>query len=233
MAGRPLADYRLVGARYDCDVNDVVLAVVAGALRNWLLLSRGEPATPTSTVRGHGPDVGVSRHRTRLDRARSGHQRGVAVLATFPSGRATPWCGCRRSPMPPNRTRPRPASSTPGPSSGLLGFAPPTLHAMGIRVATSFSARLFNLFITNVPGAQKQMYVAGTKLREMYAVSPLLPNQVLAIGVTSYNQMLYLGVNADREAMSDLDVPPSVLRESLDELLEAARVAPAVRCGDE
>lgn len=52
---------------------------------------------------------------------------------------------------------------------------------------------------------------------------PLLPNQVLAIGVTSYNGMLYLGVNADREAMSDLDVPPSLLRESLDELLEAAQ----------
>ena len=41
---------------------------------------------------------------------------------------------------------------------------------------------------------------------------PLLPNQVLAIGVTSYNGMLYLGVNADREAMRDLDVPPSLLR---------------------
>ena len=72
-------------------------------------------------------------------------------------------------------------------------------------------------------GAQKQMYVAGTKLLETYAVPPLLPNQVLAIGVTSYNGMLYLGVNADREAMSDLDVPPSLLRESLDELLEAAQ----------
>jgi len=46
--------------------------------------------------------------------------------------------------------------------------------------------------------------------------------------------MLYLGVNADREAMRDLDVPPSLLRESLDELLEAAqRVAPALRRGDE
>ena len=33
----------------------------------------------------------------------------------------------------------------------------------------------------------------------------------------------YLGVNADREAMRDLDVPPSLLRESLDELLEAAQ----------
>ena len=222
VAGRTLEEYRLVRACYNCDVNDVVLAVVAGALRNWLLLSRGEPATPTSTVRGHGPDVGVSRHRTRLDRARSGHQRGVAVLATFPSGKATPWCGCRRSRMPPNRTRPRPASSTPGPPSRLSGFAPPTLHAIGIRIATGLSARLFNLFITNVPGAQKQMYVAGTKLLETYAVPPLLPNQVLAIGGTSYNRMLYLGVNADREAMSDLDVPPSLLRESLDELLETA-----------
>jgi diacylglycerol O-acyltransferase len=95
---------------------------------------------------------------------------------------------------------------------------------MGIRVATSFSARQFNLLITNVPGAQKQMYVAGTKLLETYAVPPLLMNnQVLAIGVTSYNGMLYFGINADREAMSDVDVLPSLLRESLDELLEAAQ----------
>ena len=43
------------------------------------------------------------------------------------------------------------------------------------------------------------MYVAGTKLLETHPVPPLLPNQVLAIGVTSYNGMLYLGVNADRK----------------------------------
>ncbi len=79
---------------------------------------------------------------------------------------------------------------------------------MGIRVATSFSARQFNLLITNVPGAQKQMYIAGTKLLETYAVPPLLNNQVLAIGVTSYNGMLYFGINADRDAMSDVDVLP-------------------------
>ena len=79
---------------------------------------------------------------------------------------------------------------------------------MGIRVATSFSARQFNLLITNVPGAQSQMYVAGTKLLETYAVPPLLHNQVLAIGVTSYSGMLYFGINADRDAMSDVDVLP-------------------------
>jgi diacylglycerol O-acyltransferase / wax synthase len=105
----------------------------------------------------------------------------------------------------------------------LSGFAPPTLHAMGTRVATSLSPRLFNLLITNAPGTQSQMYIAGSKLLETYFVPPLLNNQVLAIGVTSYNGMLYFGINADRDAMSDVDVLPSLLAESLDELLEAAQ----------
>ena len=40
--------------RYDCDVNDVVLAVITGALRNWLL-SRGEPVSSSMTVRAMAP----------------------------------------------------------------------------------------------------------------------------------------------------------------------------------
>src|SRR6476659_9570577 len=55
VAAHPLEDYRALRARYECDVNDVVLAVVAGALRNWLL-SRGEPVTATSTVRAMAPN---------------------------------------------------------------------------------------------------------------------------------------------------------------------------------
>ena len=105
----------------------------------------------------------------------------------------------------------------------LSGFPPPTLHAMGIRVATKYSARQFNLLITNVPGPQTQMYIAGAKLLETYAVPPLLHNQVLAIGVTSYCGMLYFGINADRDAMSDVEMLPTLLQESLDELIEAAQ----------
>ncbi|WP_261887675.1 WSD1 family O-acyltransferase, partial [Mycobacterium marinum] len=44
-----------------------------------------------------------------------------------------------------------------------------------------------------------------------------------ALGITSYNGSLYYGINADREAMSDVDVFPSLLREALDELRETAR----------
>jgi hypothetical protein len=94
---------------------------------------------------------------------------------------------------------------------------------MGTRVATQFPPRQFNLLITNVPGPQSQMYIAGAKLVETYAVPPLLRDQVLAIGVTSYCGTLYFGINADRDAMSDVEVLPELLAESLEELLEAAQ----------
>ena len=222
VASGRLEDYRQLRARYDCDVNDVVLAVIAGALRNWLL-SRGEPAAPTSMVRAMAP-MSVYPD-AELDS--SGPGQAISEVSPFlvdlPVGEGN--AVVRLSQI---------AHATESHSTAaslvdartivtLSGFAPPTLHAMGIRVATTFPARQFNLLITNVPGAQKQMYVAGTKLLETYAVPPLLNNQVLAIGVTSYNGMLYFGINADRDAMSDVEVLPALLRESLDELLEAAQ----------
>lgn len=222
VAEHRLEDYRSVRARYDCDINDVVLAVVAGALRNWLL-SRGEPVTPTTTVRAMAPMSVYPDAELESTAPGQAISEVSPFLVDLPVGEGNPVV--RLSQI---------AHATESHSTAaslvdartivtLSGFAPPTLHAMGIRVATGFSARLFNLLITNVPGAQKQMYVAGTKLLETYAVPPLLQNQVLAIGVTSYNGMLYFGINADRDAMSDVDVVPSLLRESLDELLDAAR----------
>jgi len=221
VAVHDLADYRRLRSRFECDVNDVVLAVIAGALRNWLL-SRGEPAASGSMVRalapmsvypeadddGTGPGQAISEVSPFLVDLPVGE--GNAVVRLSQITHATETQGAAAS-LVDART-----------IVTLSGFAPPTLHAMGTRVATSFPARQFNLLITNVPGAQKQMYVAGTKLLDTYAVPPLLNNQVLALGVTSYNGMLYFGINADREAMSDVEVFPSLLRESLDELLEAA-----------
>jgi diacylglycerol O-acyltransferase len=217
-----LEDYRLVRARYDCDVNDVVLAVVAGALRNWLI-SRGEPVTSTTTVRAMAP---LSVYPD-ADLDMTGPGQAISEVSPFlvdlPVGEAN---SVVRLSQIAHATESYPTAASLVDARTIVtlsGFAPPTLHAMGIRVASSFSARLFNLLITNVPGAQRQMYIAGTKLLETYAVPPLLSNQVLAIGVTSYNGMLYFGINADRDAMSDVDVLPGLLRESLDELLEAAQ----------
>lgn len=217
-----LEDFRLVRARYDCDVNDVVLAVVAGALRNWLL-SRGEPVSATTTMRAMAP---MSVYPD-ADLDTTGPGQAISEVSPFlvdlPVGEGN---AVVRLSQIAHTTESHPTAASLVDARTIVtlsGFAPPTLHAMGIRVATGFSARQFNLLITNVPGAQKQMYVAGAKLLETYSVPPLLHNQVLAIGVTSYDGMLYFGINADRDAMSDVDMLPTLLRESLDELLEAAR----------
>ena len=217
-----LDDYRAIRARYDCDVNDVVLAVITGALRSWLS-SRGEAAGPAATVRAMAPlPVYVGERFDSSSRGQAISQ-VAPFLVDLPVGEGN---AVVRLSQIAHDTESNPTAASLVDARTIVtlsGFAPPTLHAMGIRVATSLSSRLFNLLITNAPGAQAQMYIAGAKLLETYAVPPLLHKQVLAIGVTSYNGMMYFGINADRDAMSDVDMLPVLLAESLEELIEAAR----------
>lgn len=223
VASAALADFRQVRARYDCDVNDVVLAVIAGALRNWLL-SRGEPVPATSTVRAMAPTSVYP--ESDLDAPGRAIREVAPFLIDLPVGEANPVVRLSQIAH---------ATESYSDSASLVdartivtlsGFPPPTLHAMGIRVATQYPPRQFNLLITNVPGPQSQMYISGAKLLETYAVPPLLPGQVLALGVTSYCGMLYFGINADRDAMSDVGVFPELLAEALQELIDAARQQP-------
>jgi len=223
VAKHELEEYRQLRTRFECDVNDVVLSVVTGALRNWLM-SRGQSVSTGLTVRAMAP-MSVYPETDHLETAGPGQaiSEVTPFLVDLPVGENNALV---RLSQIAHATETQATTTTPVDARTIVtlsGFAPPTLHAMGTRVATSFPARQFNLLITNVPGAQKQMYVAGTKLLDTYAVPPLLNNQVLALGITSYNGSLYYGINADREAMSDVDVFPSLLREALDELREAAR----------
>ncbi|MDA2990689.1 MAG: wax ester/triacylglycerol synthase family O-acyltransferase [Actinomycetota bacterium] len=220
VAAAPLADFRRLRARYDCDVNDVVLTVIAGALRNWLL-SRGEPVSSSLNVRAMAPtSVYPDPDFT------SGPGQAISEVAPFlidlPVGESNPVV---RLSQVAHATESHSAVASLVDARTIVtlsGFPPPTLHAMGTRVATQYPPRQFNLLINNVPGPQAQMYIAGAKLLETYSVPPLLHDQVLAIGVTSYCGMVYFGINADRDAMSDVEVFPELLGESLAEFTESA-----------
>ena len=82
----------------------------------------------------------------------------------------------------------------------------PRSTRIGARVAASHSPRSFDLVITNVPGPQFPLYAAGAQHLASYPVLPLLPGHALAIGVTSYDGKVFYGLDADRDAMPDLDV---------------------------
>ncbi|WP_068157960.1 WS/DGAT/MGAT family O-acyltransferase [Rhodococcus phenolicus] len=221
--------YRKIHSRYGCSINDVVLAVIAGALRYWLL-SRGEPVTEASVVRAMVPMSVYTQDPADTEDGENAetiqvHPQGEmsTFLVDLPVGE--PNAVVRLSHIAHAgeayaRQRRRIAAQA---MIRISGFAPATMHAVGVRVATGFSQRMFNLMITNAPGPQHPLYLAGIPVLEMYPVSPLLKNQALSIALTSYDGSVYYGLNADRDAMPDIGVLTSLLQEALEELLDASR----------
>ena len=215
MARTSLDDYKRIRKAHGGTVNDVVLATVAGALRAWLL-TRGEAVTPTTSIRAMVP-VSV----------RGGGQSGAAVpgnrissyFVDLPVGEGDPVIRLAQVSIAMRGHKESGQSVGAETLMQLSGFAPPTLHSLGARAASGFTRRLFNLVATNVPGPQFPLYAAGARMLEMYPVVPLAKGQAVAVGVTSYDGGVYYGLNADRDAMPDVDVLAGLMEESLAELL--------------
>src|SRR3954453_22134040 len=214
-----LATFKRIKDTFGGTVNDVVLTVVTGALREWLH-GRG--------VRTEGLElralVPVS-IRTEDERGNLGNK--IAVM---------------RGPLPvyvddPVRRLRVVSEAMEGlkRSKQALGaeviarfndFAPPTLLAQASRV--NFSTRLFNLIVTNVPGPQLPLYVLGRELQEVFPVAFLPQNHTMAVAIMSYNGRLGFGLLADYDSMEDVEDFAAGLNRSLEELEEAApATAPA------
>jgi diacylglycerol O-acyltransferase / wax synthase len=211
MAKTDLDDYKRVRKAHGGTVNDVVLATVAGALRTWLL-TRGESVTPTTTVRAMVP-VSVRAE------GETGGNRVSSYFVDLPVGEGNPVMRLHQVSFAMRAHKESGQSVGADALVQLTGFAPPTIHALGARVASGFSKRLFNVVVTNVPGPQFPLYAAGARMLEMYPVVPLSKGQAVSIGLTSYDGGVYYGLNADRDAMPDIDVLAGCIEESLAELV--------------
>ena len=209
-----LDDFKEIKNSLGGTVNDVVLAVVTGALRRWLRL-RG--------VRTEGLElralVPVS---IRADDER--HQLGNRIVVM--RGPLPVYCEDPVSCL--ERVREAMAGVKESKQalgaeviSGLENFAPPTLLAQASRL--NFSTRLFNVIVTNVPGPQFPLYLLGRELEQLVPMAFLPEDHALAIAIMSYNGRLDFGLLADYDAMPDLDDLALFLEDSLVALLEEAR----------
>jgi diacylglycerol O-acyltransferase / wax synthase len=212
-----LARFKAIKGALGGTVNDVVLAVVTGALREHLLR------------RGRDPDglelkamVPVS---IRADEERGAlGNRVAAIYAPLPVGLADP------------RERFKTVHEALGnlKASGqavgaerltqLAGFAAPTVLDQAARLQSR--QRFFNLTVTNVPGPQFPLYMLGRKLRSFYPKVPLVLNTALGIAIMSYDGKLFFGLLGDYDAMDDLDAFASDLQSAVAELATAAGVPP-------
>jgi diacylglycerol O-acyltransferase / wax synthase len=221
-----LDDLRAIRSEHDHTVNDVVLAMITGGLRAWLL-TRGETVGPASSLTalvpmsvvedplsGEATSLGsrVAPHLMRLPIGEANasirlHQISYGTQAHKDSGRAV---GARAI-------------------SDIAGFAPATLHALGVRATGDLMRRPYDILITNAPGPQSPVYLGTAPMAASYPVIPLSSGHLLAIGATSYNGKIFIGLNADRDAFRDLDVLAQCMTDALEDLLDTTVRAKSAR----
>ena len=207
-----LADLKRVKNELGGTVNDVVLTVVSGALRRWLR-SRGMrteglelAALVPVSIRGEGDD--------QLGNRIAAMRGPLPVYVDDPVERLR----IVREAMDGLKESKQALGAEV--ISGLNDFAPPTILAQASRL--NFSTRLFNLIVTNVPGPQFPLYLLGRELQEIVPLAFLPEDHALAVAIMSYNGMIDFGLLGDYDAMPDLDFFADAVRESLNELLDAA-----------
>jgi diacylglycerol O-acyltransferase / wax synthase len=214
----PLADLKAIKDALGGTVNDVVLAVAASGLRA-LLESRGEPL-PAQGLRAMVP-MNV---RTDGERLALGN-RVSSLFVELPVAHPDLLARYRET------TARSQTLKTTGQAQGssavieIAGLAPPVLHATLAR--NLYATRLFNLTITNVPGAQQTLYAFGAPLREIHPLVPLAAEHAIGLAAVSYDGSVFLGVVADPDRVPDLDVFIDAMNASVTELLAAATAAGA------
>jgi diacylglycerol O-acyltransferase / wax synthase len=213
-----LGDFKRIKDALGGTVNDVVLAVVSGALRSWLR-SRGIK-TEGLELRALVPvSIRAEDERGQLGNRIAAMRGPLPVYIEDPVKRLD---AVRRAMGGLKESKQALGAEV---ISRLNDFAPPTLLAQASRI--NFSTRLFNLIVTNVPGPQIPLYVLGRELQDVFPVAFLPENHALAIAIMSYNGGIDFGLLGDYDAMEDIEMLATGLSESLGDLLAAAEAAEA------
>jgi WS/DGAT/MGAT family acyltransferase len=207
-----LADVKRVRTALGGTVNDVILATVAGALREFL---QGRGERPPATLRVMIP-VSV---RSPDQRGELGNQ-VTAIFCNLPVGEADPR---RRLEQVVRETKGLKESRQAIGALALtrLGdFTPPTIAAQAARLQSV--TRFFNLVVTNVPGPQHPLYLLGRKMLASYPCVPLVKVSTVGVALLSYNGGIDVGLLGDADHARDLHALARALPAALGELLALA-----------
>jgi WS/DGAT/MGAT family acyltransferase len=208
-----LADFRAVKDAFGTTVNDVVLAVVAGALRDWLH-SRGM-RTEGLELRALVPvSIRTADEQGQLGNRLAAMRGPLPVYIDDPVARLD----AVRDAM--NGLKESKQAVGAEVLASVQSFAPPTILAQASRL--NFSTRLFNMIVTNVPGPQLPLYVCGREMLDVFPVAFLPKRHGLAVAIMSYNGAVNFGLLGDLDALPDVEVIADGVRRHLGELVRLA-----------
>jgi diacylglycerol O-acyltransferase / wax synthase len=210
-----LSDVRMVRGAFGGTINDVVLSAVAGGFRD-LLISRGE-----STERVVRSLVPVSVRAA--DEHGQYNNRVSAIFADLPVHIADP---VQRLFAVTKQTRHLKQSHEAIAGDALValsGFAPAMLLSLGLQSATRMPQRSVNTVTTNVPGPQRPLYAAGSRMLECFPYVPLAAHVRVGVAIFSYDGALTFGVTGDYDRAPDIDVLCRAIERAIAALVNAAR----------
>lgn len=206
-----LEDFKAIKKGLGGTVNDVVVAVVAGGMRRWLM-EAGLPVDQM-TMRALVP---VSRRALGAD-AVSGNS-VAGILAPLPVAERDPL----RRLLTVSRAVHSPEARAHALASGLLLELPQLLPPAVAKRAVDIQRvqRYFNLSLTNMRGPIQPLHVCGSQITHIVPVPPLSANAGLIVAVMSYAGSFDFGLVADSDLVPDLHLLAESIEKSIAELRE-------------
>ena len=192
----PFEEVHDVARFFEVTINDVLLTVVAGGLRD-LIMSRNE-LTENAELQVLVPVGQVYADSRGLANDVS------ALFVRLPIGMDDPVTVLKTVSEEVGRDKDRHQALAAATALRLLEPVPQNLLAAAAGVVQH--QPFFNLVVTNVPGPPVPLYALGAKLLEAFPFMPLLGNQSLAVAALSYEGQLNLGVLSNPATCPDVDV---------------------------
>ncbi len=222
MADMSLGDVKRVKNAFGCTVNDVVIALCAGALRKHF--ETQDEVVDVDLVAMVPISVRTADERGEMGNKVSAMLTSLATTIDDPADRlAAIVAGTRRAK---EQEKAIPADTL----SDWTEFMAPAVAARAARLYSAMRVAdrvrpLFNVIISNVPGPGMPLYTGGAQLEAMYPMGPIADSASLNITIFSYRGSIHFGIVACRETLPDVDRLAGQLQDSLDELSKAAEEA--------
>jgi len=197
-------------------INDVVLAISAGALRQYLQHHGELPDDPLVAI-------APINARTSEQQAEIPGNNITAMSVALPTYAADPLDRLRIVRDTTSETKAAKSGISARLMTDLARHAPAATLAGVARLIASgrFTARLCNLFISNVPGPQQTLYMNGARMLHSYGLAPLADGMGLFIATPSYNGEMSFNIISDRELLPDIGFFRACLEQAHADLLAA------------
>lgn len=200
-------------------VNDAILSIVGGALRQYLMDKKELPAK--SLVAGAPVNV-----RSR-DEAKTGGNQVSMMTVPLGSDVADPLERLRSVHRDAVGSKAYHEAVGARFMTDMTHSLPAELAALGVRAALSSGLMagmkpIFNTIVTNVPGPQVPLYMRGAHVVRSYGLGPCIDNMGLFHAVTSYDGQIAVSFQACRAMMPDPGFYEECLQRAYQELQAAA-----------